>query len=143
MTGQGRPAQRRAARVGGDLEALDVAALGLVRSTISVLPVDLARRWLVAADALAAEGIATAVVSAPCFERFAAQPPAYRAEVLGTAPRVGVEAAVAQGWAELLGCDFAFVGMTGFGASAPAKDLYRHFGITPERVAAAARALLA
>ena len=98
---------------------------------------------LVAADALAAEGIATAVVSAPCFERFAAQPPAYRAEVLGTAPRVGVEAAVAQGWAELLGCDFAFVGMTGFGASAPAKDLYRHFGITPERVAAAARALLA
>jgi transketolase len=97
---------------------------------------------LAAAVDLAADGIAAAVVSAPCLERFAAQPPEYRAEVLGEAPRVGVEAAVAQGWAEILGCTSAFVGMTGFGASAPAPDLYRHFGITSERVAAAARTLL-
>ncbi|MBB5221182.1 transketolase [Amaricoccus macauensis] len=98
---------------------------------------------LKAAVQLAADGIAAAVVSAPCFERFASQPPAYRAEVLGTAPRIGVEAAVSQGWAALLGNHSIFVGMTGFGASAPAADLYRHFGITPERVAAAARSLIA
>jgi transketolase len=96
---------------------------------------------LAAADLLSADGIAAAVVSAPCFELFAGQDAAYRRAVLGRAPRVGVEAAVRQGWDALLGPDDAFVGMEGFGASAPAADLYRHFGITPETVAAAARAL--
>jgi len=92
-----------------------------------------------AADLLAEQGIKAAVVSAPCFELFAQQDAAYRASVLGTAPRIGVEAAVEQGWSPLLGENSAFVGMTGFGASAPAEALYEHFGITAEAVAAAAR----
>jgi len=89
---------------------------------------------LCAASALAAEGIRAAVVSAPCFEAFATQPEAYRAEVLGTAPRIGIEAALRQGWELLLRHADGFVGMTGFGASAPAPALYRHFNITPEAV---------
>ena len=97
---------------------------------------------LTAADLLAADGIAAALVSVPSFELFAAQPAAYRAEVLGSAPRVGVEAAIRQGWDAIIGSDGAFVGMTGFGASAPAEELYRHFGVTPEAVAQAARGLL-
>ncbi len=96
---------------------------------------------LEAADLLAAEGLAAAVVSAPCFELFAAQPRDYREAVLGEAPRVGIEAAVAQGWERWLGADGAFVGMSGFGASAPAGELYAHFGITPARIAETARAL--
>jgi len=59
--------------------------------------------------------------------------------VLGRGPRVGVEAAVEGGWPRWLGDDGEFVGMTGFGASAPAEALYREFGITPEAVASAAR----
>jgi len=95
-----------------------------------------------AADALATDGIKAAVVSAPCFEAFAEQSDEYRAVVLGDAPRVGVEAAIQQSWGPLLGCDGAFVGMTGFGASAPADELYKHFGITAEAVAEAAKSLL-
>ncbi len=95
-----------------------------------------------AAELLAKDGIRAAVVSAPCFEAFAEQSEAYRAEVLGEAPRVGVEAAIRQGWGPLLGCNSAFVGMTGFGASAPAGKLYEHFGITAEAVAEAAKSLL-
>lgn len=98
---------------------------------------------LAAADLLASAGIAAAVVSAPSFELFAAQPEAYRATVLGAAPRVGVEAAIRQGWdGPLLRTGDGFVGMTGFGASAPAPELYRHFGITAEAVADAARNLI-
>ena len=95
-----------------------------------------------AADMLAAEGIRAAVVSAPAFDLFAAQDAAYRDRVLGEAPRVGVEAAIRQGWDSLLRHTDGFVGMTGFGASAPAPALYRHFGITAEAVAAAAKARL-
>ncbi|MBN9672969.1 transketolase [Roseibium aggregatum] len=95
-----------------------------------------------AADLLALNGIKAAVVSAPSFELFEKQNAAYRAAVLGSAPRVGVEAAVRQGWDALIGSDGAFVGMTSFGASAPAPDLYRHFGITPVAVANAAKELL-
>lgn len=89
-----------------------------------------------AADELSADGLAVAVVSAPCWELFAAQEAGYRAAVLGEGPRVGVEAGVALGWAEWLGPHSIFIGMTGFGASGPAADLYNHFGITAERVAA-------
>ena len=95
-----------------------------------------------AADALAEDGIKAAVVSAPCFELFAEQDAAYRASVLGTAPRVGVEAAIEQGWGKLLGDNSAFVGMTGFGASAPADELYEHFGITAKSVVSAVKNLL-
>ncbi|MDF0601682.1 transketolase [Psychromarinibacter sp. C21-152] len=94
-----------------------------------------------AAETLSAEGLTVAVVSAPSFELFAAQDADYRARTLGPAPRVGVEAAVRQGWDAMLRPDDAFIGMTSFGASAPAADLYRHFGITAEAVAAAARRL--
>jgi len=89
------------------------------------------------------KGIPARVVSVPCFELFQAQPAAYRHQVIGTAPaRVAVEAAIRMGWDEIIGSDGAFVGMTGFGASAPYKDLYRHFGITSEAVVAAALAAL-
>ncbi len=91
-----------------------------------------------AADTLAEKGIRAAVVSMPCFELFARQDESYQASVLGTAPRVAVEAAVQQGWCRWLGKDDIFIGMTGFGASAPAPELYKHFGITAEAVVNAA-----
>jgi transketolase len=97
---------------------------------------------LEAAKLLQLLGKRAAVVSMPSFELFAAQPAEYRALVLGTAPRVGVEAAARFGWDRWLGETSAFVGMTGFGASAPADALYEHFGITPQTVAQAAAALL-
>ena len=93
---------------------------------------------------LEADGVPTRVVSVPSFELFAAQKDAYRAKVIGDAPaRVAVEAGVAQGWGAFIGEAGAFVGMTGFGASAPAEVLYPHFGLTPEAVVAAAKAQLA
>jgi len=88
-------------------------------------------------------GIVARVVSVPCFELFLAAPDDVRRAVIRSAPvNVGVEAAVRQGWDQIIGSDGAFVGMTGFGASAPHKDLYRRFGITAEAVAAAALAAL-
>ena len=84
-------------------------------------------------------GVAARVVSVPCFELFRALPAAERQKVLGTAKvKVAVEAAIRQGWDEIIGSDGVFVGMTSFGASAPAKELYKHFGITPQKVAEAA-----
>jgi transketolase len=91
---------------------------------------------------LAAAGIRAAVVSMPCWELFERQGEDYHTAVLGSAPRVGVEAGVRTGWNRWLGRNAAFVGMTGFGASAPAEALYPHFHITPERVAEMARALV-
>ncbi|MDE2006858.1 MAG: transketolase, partial [Rhodospirillales bacterium] len=88
---------------------------------------------------LAAEGIAVAVVSLPCWEAFAQQDAAWREWVLGSAPRFGIEAAVALGWDRWLGPDGVFIGMTGFGASAPFEELYKEFGITAEAVASAVR----
>jgi transketolase len=82
------------------------------------------------------KGVFARVVSVPCFELFLAQPDAVRRAVIGTAPvKVAVEAAVRQGWDQIIGTEGAFVGMSTFGASAPYKDLYKHFGITPEAVA--------
>lgn len=95
-----------------------------------------------AAKTLSGEGIKAAVVSMPCWELFDAQDADYRAAVLGSGPRVAVEAAIEFGWQKWLGPKGAFVGMRGFGASAPAQDLYKHFGITPGAVVAAARGLL-
>ena len=96
-----------------------------------------------AAILLRQRGIHAAVVSAPCFELFAQQPASYRAEVLGQAPRIGVEAAVEGAWGRWLGEDGTFIGMSGFGASAPASELYEQFGITAEAVAAAAERSIA
>ena len=95
-----------------------------------------------AAGMLEAGGIAAAVVSMPSAELFAVQPKAYRSKVLGAAPRVGVEAAIGFGWERWLGEDGVFVGMSGFGASAPFEKLYEHFGITPGKIVAAAQALI-
>jgi transketolase len=92
-----------------------------------------------AQKALAAEGLRAAVVSMPCWELFEQQPAEYRDWVLGTAPRVAVEAAIDFGWHRWIGPDGCFVGMASFGASAPAADLYRHFGITEEAIVDAAR----
>ncbi len=90
---------------------------------------------------LRAEGINATVVSMPCWELFEEQDEDYRASVLGTAPRIAIEAGIRQGWDRYLGDKGAFIGMSGFGASAPAEKLYRHFGITTENIVAAFRAI--
>jgi transketolase len=101
-------------------------------------------RIAVAARKLLAErGIRARVVSMPSWDLFEAQDDAYRAGVLGSAPRVAVEAAIGFGWERWLGANGRFVGMNGFGASAPEKALYTHFGITSDKVAEAAAALVA
>ncbi|MFQ3623360.1 MAG: transketolase [Acetobacteraceae bacterium] len=82
-------------------------------------------------------GVRAAVVSMPCFELFARQDEAWQAVVLGGALRVGIEAACGLGWDRWLGLSGLFIGMGGFGASAPADVLYRHFGLTAEAVAQA------
>lgn len=92
---------------------------------------------------LAEKGVRARVVSVPSLDLFLSLPAEARAKVVGEAPvRIAIEAAVRQGWDALIGSDGIFVGMTGFGASAPYKELYRHFGITAEAVAEAALARL-
>jgi transketolase len=92
---------------------------------------------------LAARKISARVVSVPCFELFLATPAGKRAAVVGQARvNVAVEAGIRQGWDAIIGSDGVFVGMTGFGASGPYKELYQHFGLTPEKVAQAALARL-
>lgn len=84
-----------------------------------------------AADELASRhGLATAVVSMPCWELFEAQPEALRTAILGMAPRIGIEAAARLGWDRWIGERGRFIGMNEFGASAPAAQLFEHFGIT-------------
>ena len=93
-----------------------------------------------AADALEAEGIATRLVSMPCMENFAAQDAEYRDKrAPAVRARVSLEAAATFGWHRWVGDLGEAIGMEGFGASAPAGALYKHFGLTPERVAYAAR----
>jgi transketolase len=95
-----------------------------------------------AAKALQGQGIAAAVVSMPCWELFVDQDQSYQDAVLGNVPRVGVEAAVEFGWRKWLGLQGIFIGMRGFGASAPGEELYKHFGITAVAVEAAAHHLI-
>jgi transketolase len=98
---------------------------------------------MAARDLLEAEGVPTRVVSTPCWGLFDAQKPAYQAQTIGNAPvRVAVEAGVRQGWDRFVGEDGGFVGMHGFGASAPYEVLYKQFGITAEGVVAAVKAKL-
>jgi len=96
-----------------------------------------------ARDILAKDGIAAAVVSMPSWELFANQDDAYRQSVMGPdgTVRVACEAAGGFGWERWLGTKGCFVGMKGFGASAKASDLYKHFGITAEAIAAEAHRL--
>ena len=80
------------------------------------------------------EGIETVVVSMPCAELFDRQDIAYQEQILGTAPRIAVEAASKFGWEKYVGLNGDIIGMDGFGASAPAADLYQYFGITVDEV---------
>ncbi|KGD92089.1 transketolase [Rhizobium sp. YS-1r] len=90
------------------------------------------------------KGIATRVVSVPCVELFLEQPEAYQQAIVGNSPvKIAVEAAVREGWDHFIGPKGVFIGMKSFGASGPAKDLYKHFGITAEAVVAAAEKELA
>ena len=93
--------------------------------------------------ALTEKGVKARVVSVPSFEMFARQDDAYRAAIIGNAKvKIGVEAAVRQGWDSLIGNDGIFVGMSSFGASAPYKELYSQFGITAEAIVEKALARL-
>ena len=116
----------------------DAAAKVTFLATGSEVEIALAARAL-----LAAEGTAARIVSMPCWALFEEQPATYRDAVLGPGTvKVAVEAGVGLGWDRYTGAGGKFVGMHGFGASGPYKDVYRHFGITPEAVAEAARAAL-
>jgi len=98
---------------------------------------------LAARDQLEAKGHSTRVVSVPCFELFEEQSPEYRRAILGDSPvKVAIEAGIRQGWDAFIGSDGIFIGMTGFGASGPYKELYKHFGITPEDTVTAVEARL-
>jgi len=97
-----------------------------------------------ARTALEAKGITVRVVSVPSTELFFEQPAEYQKEILGNSPvKIAVEAAVREGWDAFIGPEGTFIGMKGFGASGPAKEVYKHFGITTEAVVAAAEAKLA
>jgi transketolase len=88
---------------------------------------------------LSERGVPARVVSVPCLDLLMEAPERARRAVIGSAPvNVAVEAGIRQGWDAVIGSDGAFVGMYSFGASAPFKDLYKHFGITPQAVADAA-----
>jgi len=95
-----------------------------------------------AIDVLAEREVKARLVSMPCVENFLAQDDDYRDDVLPPGvPRVSIEAATTLGWERVVGVDGASVGMTTFGASAPQKDLYEHFGFTAEHVADVAKEL--
>jgi transketolase len=130
--------ENRSARGGYVLAEASAARKATIIATGSELHLAIAAR-----ETLEAEGIPTAVVSLPCWELFALQDEGYRAQVLGSALRVGIEAAIPMGWERWLGSDGIFIGMQGFGASAPAEVLFRHFGITAEATVAAVKKRLA
>ena len=87
-----------------------------------------------ARNKLKEDGIEVAVVSMPCAELFDKQDILYQEEILGTAPRIAVEAASKFGWEKYVGLKGDIIGMDGFGASAPGAELYKYFGITVEEV---------
>ena len=145
LTRQNLPALRRA-HVPENLCALGAYEISPAsgEAAVSIFASGSEVSLAVAAQKILAErNVAARVVSVPCLELFLDQDEAYRVQVIGAAKvRVGVEAAVRQGWDALIG-DGPFIGMTGFGASAPYKALYQHFGITPQAVVDAALARLA
>ena len=145
LTRQGLPAVRTAASA-DNLSAKGGYVLSSAAGAARVTLLATGSEISIAMDAqklLAADGIAASVVSMPCWELFDKQSETYRKSVLGAGTvRVAVEAGVRLGWDQYVGSDGCFVGMTGFGASAPAKDLYKHFNITSEAVAQAARSLV-
>ena len=131
-------AENLSAKGAYELKAANGEAKATLFATGTEVPVALA-----AAQKLEAEGTPTRVVSVPCFELFFQQPKAYQDSVLGRGTvRVAVEAAIQQGWERFIGEDGGFVGMTGFGASAPAEVLYEKIGITAEAVVEQVKARL-
>lgn len=112
---------------------LHEAACGPRRATLLATGSEVALA-VAAREQLEAQGVGTAVVSMPCWELFDVQDAAYRRSVLGSGVRVGIEAAVRQGWDAYLGAEGGFVGMVGFGASGPGDALYKLFNITPQAV---------
>jgi len=131
---RGDTAENRSARGGYVLAEADGVRQVTLLATGSEVAIAMEARM-----ALAAEGIAAAVVSLPCWELFAQQDESYRVGVLGNVLRVGVEAGVGMGWERWLGADGIFIGMSSFGASAPFQELYKHFGITSEAIVAATK----
>jgi len=95
-----------------------------------------------AADVLRDQGYNVAVVSMPCWELFDQQSDQYRQSVLGSAPRIAIEALIGFGWDRYLRTQDVFIGMHDFGASGPAPELYHHFGITKERICETAHRLI-
>jgi transketolase len=91
---------------------------------------------------LAAEGIPVRVVSMPSTSVFDRQDAGYRNTVLGALPKVAVEAGVTDYWRKYVGLDGAVVGIDRYGESAPAGELFKHFGFTPAKVAEAVRSIL-
>jgi transketolase len=134
VTKPGAPGAERGAYVLADGGDVILIATG---SEISVA--------LAAREALAKDGVAARVVSMPCWELFAAQPQAYRDEVLPPAQRcrVSVEAGITMGWREHIGDRGVAIGIDRYGASAPGEVLLEQLGITPDAVVAAARRVLA
>jgi transketolase len=136
---QGFEARNRCAAGAYELVAVDGGnvAVSLFASGSEVAIAVAAQKFL------AARNVAARVVSVPCFELLLAAPERERAGLIGEAKvNVAVEAGIRQGWDAIIGSAGTFVGMTGFGASAPYKDLYQRFGITPEKVAELALACL-
>ncbi|OZA85175.1 MAG: hypothetical protein B7X56_05820 [Burkholderiales bacterium 34-67-9] len=131
-------AQADAIRQGGYVLAEVAAAQALIVATGSEVEIALQAQAL-----LAAEGVRVRVVSMPCTNVFDRQPPAYQDQVLPPAlPALALEAAQPDFWHKYVGRTGKVLGIASYGESAPAKDLYRHFGLTPERAADAVRALL-
>jgi len=140
LTRQGLPTVRagdvgenRSARGGYVLKEADGPRDVTIMATGSEVEIALA-----AAKTLAESGKQAAVLSMPCLDLFEEQDEAYRKSVLGTAPRIAIEAAARLGWDRWIGENGRFIGMTGFGASAPAPQLYEKFGITAQAVVDAA-----
>jgi transketolase len=130
--------ENRVAKGGYVLAEADGARKVTLIATGSEVEIALAAR-----EALQKDGAPAAVVSMPSWELFDAQPQRYRDAVLGPGTvRVAVEAAIGLGWEKYIGSGGGFVGMTGFGASAPADKLFEHFGITAKAVVEAAKARL-
>ncbi len=126
------PIENRCARGGYVLAEADGPRQATIIATGSEVQIAMAAR-----EKLAGDNIAAAVVSLPSWELFAQQDAAFRAEVLGGAPRIGIEAAGGFGWEQWLGPNGTFIGVTGFAPAATATDLYRHFSVTAEAVVAA------
>ncbi len=135
---QGRDAQNRCAAGAYEIAGADGKADVSIFATGSEVAIAVEAKKL-----LSERGISARVVSVPCFELLRELPETARRAVIGDAKvNIGVEAAVRQGWDAIIGPNGAFIGMSSFGASAPYKDLYRHFGVTPQAIADAAVAKL-